>query len=764
MQLAAYASCPVVVVGELAGVGTGGWSWASTALTCLPKPPGMRSSRHPQRRPGLTVLHAWDATVYTSSVALSALAEPGTTSRSSRRGSRLRPSPGWAEKYPDVDVETRCSRAAPPTSSSTPLEAAELVVVGSRGRGGFRGLLLGSSQPQRPAPCALPGRRHPTVPTPRLRRNFFFFFFKKKKKKKKRTCQVPISNRSASADPTSQEAEHHRGSSPQHPPRRRRCRRFSDQRRGTALGHPRGLDPSRTPPLVSAWNPSFDLDTLGLATRTVEDHCRAILDAARNEVTATDPEVEVTSTAYVGPATTSLVEASLHADTVVVGSRGRRALPGFLLGATSLEVAAHAASPVVVVRDNGAAGGTLERVVVGVDGSPRSSDAVAYAFAFVSAHDLDLTVLHAFQVEYLAGVISPCPPNSPTPVWRKNWHSRPRPWRGGRRSTPTSTSRQRRCAPTPSTPLSTPRRSRTSWSWVAAGEAASAALSWGRSATVSFTTRTAPSPSSVPLSPPHSGGAGHGYHVLGVCGATDRRLPGTARPGHHCLCLLWVIPIAIVLSALSRPATSTVTIVNTTGQVITQVNRTGAGARRRTVRSDALDGLVPPRYPRWWFDFALQLARFSARVTAYLGLLTDRYPSTEDEQAIHLDIDYPDAQKDLNRWLPLVKWFLVIPHIVVLAFLAWALSSRWSWRGSPSCSPAATHERSSTTWSVSAGGRCGSRPTPRSWSPTSTRPSPSGESPWHLCEVDWRRSMVTGRHGLRDVTRAAYPCHLARSR
>jgi len=158
--------------------------------------------------------------------------------------------------------------------------------------------------------------------------------------------------------------------------------------------------------LVSAWNPSFDLDTLGLATRTVEDHCRAILDAARNEVTATDPEVEVTSTAYVGPATTSLVEASLHADTVVVGSRARRALPGFLLGATSLEVAAHAASPVVVVRDNALPEATLERVVVGVDGSPRSSDAVAYAFAFASAHDLDLTVLHAFQVEYVAGVIS----------------------------------------------------------------------------------------------------------------------------------------------------------------------------------------------------------------------------------------------------------------------------------------------------------------------------------------------------------------------
>ena len=134
--------------------------------------------------------------------------------------------------------------------------------------------------------------------------------------------------------------------------------------------------------LVSAWNPSYDLDTLGLATRTVEDHCRAVLDAARNEVTAADPEVEVTSTAYVGPATTSLVEASRNADTVVVGSRGRRALPGFLLGATSLEVAAHAAGPVVVVRESALPDATLERVVVGVDGSPRSSDAVAYAFAY----------------------------------------------------------------------------------------------------------------------------------------------------------------------------------------------------------------------------------------------------------------------------------------------------------------------------------------------------------------------------------------------
>lgn len=75
------------------------------------------------------------------------------------------------------------------------------------------------------------------------------------------------------------------------------------------------------------------------------------------------------------------------------------------------------------------------------------------------------------------------------------------------------------------------------------------------------------------------------------------------------------------------------------------------------------------KYPRWWFDFNVELSRFAARVGAYLYLLDDRYPSTDEQQSVRLEIDYPDATRDINRWLPLVKWLLAIPHYVVLAFL-----------------------------------------------------------------------------------------------
>jgi hypothetical protein len=75
------------------------------------------------------------------------------------------------------------------------------------------------------------------------------------------------------------------------------------------------------------------------------------------------------------------------------------------------------------------------------------------------------------------------------------------------------------------------------------------------------------------------------------------------------------------------------------------------------------------KYPRWWFDWNLQLMRFANRVGSYLALLRDEYPSTDEEQAVHLDFPYPDASTELNRWMPLVKWLLAIPHFIVLIFL-----------------------------------------------------------------------------------------------
>jgi hypothetical protein len=79
--------------------------------------------------------------------------------------------------------------------------------------------------------------------------------------------------------------------------------------------------------------------------------------------------------------------------------------------------------------------------------------------------------------------------------------------------------------------------------------------------------------------------------------------------------------------------------------------------------------LFREKYPRWWFDWNLQLARFGNRVAIYLALMDDRYPSTDEEQSVHLDFPYPDVPRDLSRWLPIVKWLLAIPHYIVLFFL-----------------------------------------------------------------------------------------------
>ena len=122
-----------------------------------------------------------------------------------------------------------------------------------------------------------------------------------------------------------------------------------------------------------------------------------------------------------------------------------------------------------------------------------------------------------------------------------------------------------------------------------------------------------------------------------------------------------VIPIAIVLGAIGGYSSTW-----------------GGGTRATTVAVGGTGLLfIPPllmilfrqKYPRWWYDWNLELLRFANRVGIYVALMDDRYPSTDEQQSVRLDFAHPDAQQELNRWLPLVKWFLAIPHYVVLFFL-----------------------------------------------------------------------------------------------
>ena len=124
-------------------------------------------------------------------------------------------------------------------------------------------------------------------------------------------------------------------------------------------------------------------------------------------------------------------------------------------------------------------------------------------------------------------------------------------------------------------------------------------------------------------------------------------------------------PIAIVLGIVENRST---TAVRT--EAGTWVTSTGTSILGALFMATVLMLVFRHRYPKWWFDFALELTRFGARVGAYFALLTDEYPSTVEQQSVHLDIDYPDVERDLNRWLPLVKWFLAIPHFIVLFFLS----------------------------------------------------------------------------------------------
>lgn len=133
--------------------------------------------------------------------------------------------------------------------------------------------------------------------------------------------------------------------------------------------------------------------------------------------------------------------------------------------------------------------------------------------------------------------------------------------------------------------------------------------------------------------------------------------------------VILVIPILIILGILTSGSETVVQTVDEAGEVVVDTVNTGFGIVGSLFLVTLLLILFRKRYPRWWFDFALALNRFTLRISAYVALLTDKYPSTEDEQNIHLDLDYPNAQTDLKRGMPLVKWFLAIPHYVILFFL-----------------------------------------------------------------------------------------------
>ena len=152
---------------------------------------------------------------------------------------------------------------------------------------------------------------------------------------------------------------------------------------------------------------------------------------------------------------------------------------------------------------------------------------------------------------------------------------------------------------------------------------------------------------------PPPGDAGPGYAVRYSVDYPDRdlnRLTSAFR-------IFTVIPIAIVLGTVAGGSFTVTTPRGAYG---------AAGAGGLLFFGPLLMILFCRKYPRWWFDWNQELARFTARVGAYFALMSDVYPSTDEEQYVHLDLDYPDVERDLSRGMPLVKWLLAIPHYLVL--------------------------------------------------------------------------------------------------
>jgi hypothetical protein len=126
--------------------------------------------------------------------------------------------------------------------------------------------------------------------------------------------------------------------------------------------------------------------------------------------------------------------------------------------------------------------------------------------------------------------------------------------------------------------------------------------------------------------------------------------------------IFMIIPIAIVLGTVAGGTWEWSNANGTTTAV-------AAGAGGLLFLGPLVMIVFRQKYPRWWFDWNLELQRFASRVQVYLTLMDDAYPSTDEHQSVHLDYPYPDVPVELNRWLPLIKWLLAFPHYVMLFIL-----------------------------------------------------------------------------------------------